>query len=395
VNQLRDEWNHILNRKWVWVILIAPLIVSVVFGYIFKNNQINEAPIAVVDLDNSAFSLQLINKLNASQYISVEDIYHEPVDANNLLYREQYIGVVYLPSELETARTQGKQSNVGFYVDMSTPAATGNLRAAVTEVISTENSMYSTVRVKAFGLNDTQASGTVTNLSVQQRLLYNPTNDTMDTSVIGFINTFMLSLLSGAALTIVPRLREQGRLGEALENPFGIISRLIPYALVGCASFYLSIGLLKQLGGFRFEGDPFQAWIPLLLYTTSASLMAMLIGWNAATEAKASGRVLLIVMPSFLLGGTQLPVLMLPEPLQLVSNALPIAWHFKFIRGMGFRGGELEYFIPELGGFLLMTGTFLFGILFLWLNEKRKMKAADEDITSVNQPIERPMSEVV
>lgn len=395
MNQLRDEWNHILNRKFVWIILIAPLIVAVVFGYVFKNNQVNEAPIAVVDLDNSAFSLQLINKLNASQYISVEDIYHEPMDANELLYREKYIAVVYLPAELETSRAQGKQSNIGFYVDMSTPAATGNLRSAVTEVISTENSMYSTVRVKAFGLNDTQTSGTVTNLSVQQRLLYNPTNDTMDTSVVGFINTFMLSLLSGATMTIVPRLREQGRLGEELGNPFGIVSRLIPYALIGCASFYLSIGLLKQIGGFRFEGDPFEAWIPLLLYTTSASLMAMLIGWNAPTEAKASGRVLLIVMPSFLLGGTQLPVLMLPEPLQMVSNALPIAWHFKFIRGMGFRGGELEYFIPEIGGFLLMTGAFLLAIFLLWFKERRKMKMAGEETYSTDQPIDRPVTEVV
>lgn len=387
MKQLRDEWTHILNRKFVWIMLVLPLIVSVVFGYIFKNNQINEAPIAVVDLDNSTFSLQLINKLNASQYMEVKDIYHEPMDANKLLYREQYVAVIYLPSELETSRMQGKQSNIGFYVDMSTPAATGNLRSAVTEVVNTENSMYSTMRVKAFGLNDSQASGTVSNLSVQQRLLYNPTNDTMDTSVIGFINTFMLSLLSGATLTIVPRLREERRLAEALEHPFGMVLRLVPYALIACASFYLSIGLLKQIGGFRFEADPLEAWVPLLLYTTSASLMAMLIGWTASTAAKASARVMLIVMPSFLLGGTQIPVIMLPEPLQMVSNALPIAWHFKFIRGMGFRGGDLHYFTYELGGFLLMTGAFLVGIFLLILKERRKMKAAGEETYSLEGSI--------
>lgn len=395
MNQLRDEWEHILRHKFVWVILIAPLILSVVFGYVFKNNQINEAPIAVVDLDNSAFSLQLINKLNASQYIDVKDIYHEPKDANRLLYREQYVAVLYLPSELETARMQGKQSNIGFYIDMSTPAATGNLRSAVTEVITTENSMYSTVRVKAFGLNDSQASGAVTNLSVQQRLLYNPTNDTMDTSVIGFINTFMLSLLSGATLAIIPRLREEGRLAEALEHPFAVLLRLAPYAIIACASFYLSIGLLKQIGGFRFEGDPFEAWIPILLYTTSASLMAMLLGWGASTVAKAKSRVMLIVMPSFLLGGTQLPVMMLPEPLQMVSNALPIAWHFKFIRGMGFRGGDLEYFTHELGGFLLMAGAFLIGIFLLMLKEKRKMKTAGEEGYSIEEPMKASMKEVM
>lgn len=395
MKQLRDEWAYILKRKYVWIILIAPLIMSVVFGYVFQNNQLNEAPIAVVDLDNSTFSLQLINKLNASQYIDVKDIYHEPKDADKLLYREKYLAVLYLPSGLEASHLQGKQSNIGFYVDMSTPAAVSNLRSAVTEVINTENSIYGTMRLKVTGLSDSQASGLTSNVSVQQRLLYNPTNDTMDTSVIGFVNTAMLSLLSGAALTIVPRLREEGRLEEELEHPMGIILRLLPYAAIGCASFYLSTGLLKQIGGFRFEGNPFQAWIPFLLYTISACLMAMFIGWSAPTVEKAKGRAMLIIMPSFLLGGTQLPVILLPKPLQIVGYALPITWHFKFIRGMGFREGDLRYFIHELGWLLLVIGGFLLGIFLLMLKEKRKIKSIREGKVSIDGSVKKSTTEFV
>ncbi|PLT33041.1 ABC transporter permease [Bacillus sp. V5-8f] len=362
--------------------LTVPLIISVVFGYVFKNGQINEAPIAIVDMDNSAYSLQLINKLNASQYIDVSGIYHNSIDPNKLLYNEKYVGVLYLPEGLETSRLQGKQTNVGFYVDMALPAATGNVRSGVTEVLSAENSAYALGRIKATGLSDSQASGTISNMAIQQRLLYNPTNDTMSSSVIGFVNTIMLSLLSGAVLTIVPRLREEERLKNALDNPIGIISRVLPYAVIACAALYLSTGLLKHFGGLRFEGNVAQVSIPFLLFTISASLFAMLLGWTAPTSAKAGGRGMLVILPAFLLGGVQSPVMMLPDPLQRISNLLPITWHFKFIRGVGLRGGDLRYFIPELGGISLLIVGLLIGIFLLILKEKKKLEsfAAEEEL---------------
>lgn len=105
---------------------------------------------------------------------------------------------------------------------------------------------------------------------------------------MGFINTVMISLIGATVLTIVPRLREQGRLKEELQHSYGLILRVLPYALVGCVSFYLSIGLLKQISGLRFEANVWQLSIPFLLYTITLSLFAMALGWSAANPGKAS-----------------------------------------------------------------------------------------------------------
>lgn len=383
-----DEWKHLFNGKLVYIMLFVPIIVAATFGYVFKNNQLNDASIAVVDLDHSNYSRGLINKLDASQYINVRYVQENEADPNLFLYNEKFLAVIYLPAGLEENRLKGVQSNIGFYVDNTMGAATGNLRTAVAEVISTENAALAGGSLKAMGLSDSQITGMTTNMLLQQRLLYNPTNSTLMTSVIGFINTVMISLIGSAALTIVPRLRVNGKLEGELLHWSNLLMRVLPYALVGCVSFYLSIGALKQVGGLRFEANVWEISIPLLLFTTTLSLFALALGWTAATPDKAASRLMLIMIPSFLLSGAQLPVVMLPGPLQTVGNILPLTWQFKFLRGMGFKGGGLQYFIPELGGFLLLLTGLLLVISILMAREKRKAaKSVDTQDTQAVQPV--------
>ncbi|TKH46775.1 ABC transporter permease [Paenibacillus terrae] len=381
-----EEWKLLISGKLVFVILLVPIVVSASLGFVFKNNQLNDASVAVVDLDHSHYSRQLINKLNASQYIDVRYVQENETDPNLLLYNEKFFAVIYLPAGLEENRVKGVQSNIGFYVDNTVGLATGNLRSAVTEIIATENVMLAGGGLKGMGMSDSQVTGLTSNMLLQQRLLYNPTNITLMTSVMGFMNTIMISLIGAAALTIVPRLREEGRLKDELQHSYGLILRVIPYAVVGCVSFFLSIGLLKQIGGLRFEANVWQMSIPFLLYTITLGLFAMVLGWSAANPGKASPRLMLLILPSFMLSGAQLPVAMLPPSLQYVSNILPLTWHFKFLRGMGFKGGSLKYFIPEVGGFLILLSALLLLVFILIALEKRKL-AKSEDAAVVVEPV--------
>ncbi len=374
-----DEFKLILQGKFIWIMLIAPLIISAAFGYVFKNNQLNEAPVAVVDMDHSTYSQQLIEKLDADQYIDVKYITYNYMEPNSFLYNEEYFGVIYLPAGLEKAHTQGGQTNIGLYVDTALATATTYLRNGVTEVINAENATTAAGKLVAMGVSSAQATNFTTGLSLQTRLLYNPTNNTLMSSVIGFVNTVFLSILGGATLTIVPRLREQGLLAEALRRPLSLVLRVVPYAIIATVSMYVVMGCLKQVGGLRFEANVFQLWIPFLMYTVSLSLLCMLVGWSASSPAKAAGRITMILLPSFILSGAQIPVALLPPILQNVSHVLPLSWHFKFLRGLGFRGGDLHYFGQELGGFLILITSFLVVIFLLMLNEMRKIRKAERD----------------
>ncbi|MBU7319661.1 ABC transporter permease [Paenibacillus oleatilyticus] len=374
MKSLLDETKYALSGKFVLAILIAPLIVAALFGYMFKNGQINEAPMAVVDEDNSLYSQQFIDKVNASQYLNVVDVFHEAIPPEKLMANEKYMVVMYLPRGMEQYRFQGKQINIGLLIDNSMPSAIGNIRSGMQELITIENTTLSVGKLKVMGLGDDAAMGIASPLSLQQRLLFNPTSDFIGFMVIGFVNVVALGITAIAGASIVPRLRVEGRLEEALRSPIGLWSRVLPYAVISCISLMLAFGLLKQLGGLRFVGNPLEFLVPLLLYTLTVTLMGMVVGWTAADPSKVALRTYAIVYPSFMLSGVQVATIIFPGPIQAVSNMLPLTWLFKFIRGIGYRGGALEYFARELGVFVVMIGVMSLAVGLLTIWETRRVK---------------------
>ncbi len=358
---LIDEWKHITRGKFIIQILIVPLVAAALFGYIFKNSSVNEAPLAVIDLDHSTYSRQLINKLDSSQYVHVAGVYDNYVEADMLLYNEKLSGALYLPAGLEAAYIQRKPMNLGLCLDMTLTASAGSIRTGLSEVIAAENA----------------AKGAFMSLALEQRNLYNPTNTTVMGFVIMFTNVFMLALLCFHTISIVPRLRQEGRLVEELQQPLRIVLRLLPYAIITCISTYLVMGLLKQVGGLRFEANWLQISIPFLLYTFSTGLMALLAGWTAPDAGKAGARIVLLILPCFLLSGSYFPVALLPQFFQWISKVIPLSLHFKFLRGMGYKGGELSCFVPELGQYMVLIGAFLLGIIILILKENLNNPASN------------------
>lgn len=364
MQQLKEQFFK-LDRKMILSALIIPLIVAAIFSYIFSNNQIIESKVAIIDLDNSNYSRQLIDKMDASPYIAVNSVYNKAIEPDQLLYNEKNLAVFSLPKGLESNVYRGAQTNVGFLVDYAVMSSSANLRAAASEIFSNENISLSVSKLKNLGFTSTQATGLISNLSLQQRLLYNPTGDYINTTVFGFFNVVILVLLTTQTVKIIPTLRQEGILREKLKNPISIIFLVLPYSILYGISLILSLGILKQLGGLRFTGNFLEFLLPLFLYTFASGLLGMLTGWSAKEPAKASIRLILIVMPSFMLSNLLFSTNMMPKPLQILSHFFPLNWYFKFFREIGLRGAPFSYIKEDIGGFLILIAVF---ILLLFIN---------------------------
>jgi len=362
MNEIREEWNFITSGHFIKLMLLVPILAAAFFGYLFQNGFVQEAPLAVVDLDHSTYSRQLIDRLNASQYIEVAALYDNHMEPDPLLYNEHYSGVLYLPDGLETAFTQRKTINLGLYLDMTMAAGVNALRTGVGEVIGAENA----------------AKGMSVVLNTEQRALYNPTSATNMNSVMMYVNVIMLALLAVNTLPVVPRLRETGRLSDEWRTPLGVILRNVPYALICTVSFYLVIGVVKQVGHLRFEANWIELFVPLFLYSFSTCLMSMAVGWSASSSKNAVVRVTYILLPSFLLSGVQVPYIMMPALIQWINQLLPLSLHFKMLRGIGYKGGQLRYFIPELGHYCLIIALLTAIVMLLALRERKKRPATPD-----------------
>jgi ABC-2 type transport system permease protein len=195
MNQFKDQIERIMTGKTCIPAVIVPLITALIFGYIFSNNQILESSVAVLDLDNSNYSRQLIGKLDASPYIEVNRVLNVPLEPEQLLINEQYLAVITLPQNLEANMYSGKQSNIGFILDYTVFAGSANLKQAIAEIFASENITISISKLKNMGYSGEQALGLLNALSLQQRSLFNPTMDYVSSNVFGFVNLYEIIIL--------------------------------------------------------------------------------------------------------------------------------------------------------------------------------------------------------
>ena len=358
MTQLKDESAKVLQRKTVVQAIAAPILIALIFGYVFSNNQILKSPVTVIDLDNSMYSRQLIDKLDASPYVKVSRVLNEPVEPNLLLMNDHTYAVIVLPDGLEGNRYRGQASNIGFVVNDSVAAAVGNLRQGVAEVIGGENAASSVSKLMGMGLSSEQAMGVISSLSVQQRTLYNPTSNTVNTTVIGFVNLILLAMFIMRTIQIIPSLRAEGRLDEDMQSPLGLLSRVLPHVLLFFASMFFILGLLKQFGGLRFSGSIFALAAPLFLYLSASGLLAMLLGWSAKDPKKTMPRLAAVVGPSFFFSNIMLPLALMPAPIQTLALAFPLGWYTKCYQAIALRGAALAVLGKELGALLILIAVF-------------------------------------
>ncbi|NOV01203.1 ABC transporter permease [Paenibacillus planticolens] len=387
MKSLIEEWKYIAGSKYVIAIFIAPLIAALFFGFMFSKNQINKSPVVVIDEDHSAYSRELTAKINASQYMKVTNVFPNPMDPETLLSNEKAVAVIVLPSQLELRKLQGLSSNIGILMDNSMPSGLTGIRTAIQEIITTENMTHSMTRLALQGVDPETSKGLIAPLSLQQRMLFNPTTSFISTMVIGFVNIVALMLTIGAAGSIAPRLRKEGKLLESGFSPLQLWVRSVPYAVLTAISLLLSYGLLKQVGNMRFVAEPYLFIVPLLLYSLALSLLAMFIGYSAKDASKVSSRMSVILYPSFLVTGIQLTPLALPTFFQVTAWPLPMNWLNRFIRGMGYRGGTLTAYGLEIGALLIIIGAASLFIGLLMLREARKVNAIVEQNTIIGGEI--------
>ncbi|OPA80987.1 hypothetical protein BVG16_01160 [Paenibacillus selenitireducens] len=382
MNSLIEEWKYVKASKFLKGIFIGPLVAVLFFGLMFSHNQINKSPVVVIDEDHSAYSRELISELNASQYMHVVNVFASRMDPEALLANEQAVAVIMLPNQLELRRLQGLSSNIGILMDNTMPSGLTGIRTAIQEIITTENITLSMTRLAQSGMDAETSKGLVSPLSLQQRMLFNPTTSYVGFMVLGFVNIVVLMITTTAAGSIAPRLRQEGKLLAKGASPAQFWIRSVPYAVLSAISLLLCYGLLKQVGNMRFEAEPYLFVIPLLIYTFALSLMGMLIGYSAKDSSKVSLRTSFVLYPSFLATGIQLTPLAFPLFFQIMAWPLPMNWLNRLLRGMAFRSGGLTAYGREMGALLIIIGVVSLIIGLLMVREARKANFSQEKLVN-------------
>lgn len=247
MKSLRDEWSYLVHSKYPIIAIIFPLIAVLGYSLLLPSSQINDANVVVVDQDNTAYSREFIQKIDASPYMNVAEIVSYTDNPEQYFYHEQYLAVISLPHGLEDNHNRSLSSRVGLILDNTNVQSITSIRTAMQEISVSENMELSVPAMLKTGMNADQAQGALNGIALEVRSLFNPTNDYQNTTILAFTCMFSFMILNINSLPLVARLRVSKRLAAELQNPFNILLRMLPYTLFSTAGLIFS-GMLKVFG---------------------------------------------------------------------------------------------------------------------------------------------------
>ncbi len=366
---LLDEVKFLFSGKgmpYEKVCIMVAMVISVVLSVMLAGNFSKDAPVAVIDLDNSRYSRELITKIDASEYMKVTSILNSPVNPETLCYRDQVVAVIYLPQGLEKNRYSGDAAPIGIFYDNSNTAQTADIKEAMPEIVAIDNAMAS--------------GGSSGGLTLNSRNLFNPAGSTSNTQTQGFLFFFGAMFFTFATIGMVPRLRLSKRYERILKNgtPFDLIARLIPYVFCLVVSMFLGLAVLRVWGDLVFSGRLIEFLIIELLMAITIGMISVFMGWTAANPGVASSRMILFIPGGFIFGGVTSPLDHLSGWVVSLAHIFPLTWQFHFTRDIIQRGASLPAISSEIGAFLVYIG--IVAILFSLRFEKSRAEFLTETV---------------
>ncbi|MEJ2310774.1 MAG: ABC transporter permease [Gemmatimonadales bacterium] len=330
------------------ILFVAPVVQLFLFGYAV-NTDVQNTPLAVLDLDRSAASRQLVDEIVASGYFKIVFRAERPGELVESLDRGQALIALEIPPLFSRDLASGRGAVVQVLVDGTDSntgtIASGNLRRAIL----------------AYGL---QKSGLGENLAkgprLEPRAWFNPSLESRAYNVPGVIGILILLMCLLLTSFSVVRERELGTLDQLRVSPVKpaelILGKTIPVAGVALIDLALITAVGTAWFGIPLRGSLLVLLAASLLFILSGLTAGLLISTVSKTQQEAFLTMYLVLLPSIILSGFFFPIYSMPELFQWISFLNPLRYFLEIVRGVFLKGASPIVLWPQFAA-LLVLGT--------------------------------------
>lgn len=152
------EWKTMLrDPACMLIVVVGVVLYSFYYPFPYIHEVANKAPVAIVDLDRSAMSRELIRMASSMQEDTVVAVYSNERDAELALASEEIYGYMKIPKGMEADLRKGNNVSVGVYAHGAFILLYGNVATAFATAAGTMGATVQVKRIVANGKNLAEA----------------------------------------------------------------------------------------------------------------------------------------------------------------------------------------------------------------------------------------------
>jgi len=341
IQTLRDPHTRLL-------LFGPPLVQMLVFGYAATLDVRNVA-LAVLDLDNTQESRELVAHFSASRYFHLNEYAARRADLREGLDR----GDVLVALEIDSGFAQRLRNGQGAAVQVLVDCSNSNTALVALGYINQIGAQFS----RDYQIDRMQRTAPLQVSSLPQvdlevRPWFNEGLESQWYFVPGVIGNVMMILVMMLTAFAVVREREIGTLEQIMVTPIRrwefILGKTVPFFLVGC----VDAALIAVVGTLWFA-VPFRGSLGVLAVGLVAFLLAglglgLFLSTVSATQQQAMIASFFFIMPMITLSGFGTPIATMPPLLQKMSYANPLRYIMVLLRSVYLKGTGFDVLWPEI-----------------------------------------------
>ncbi|CAM3655142.1 ABC transporter permease [Flavobacterium gelidilacus] len=349
---VKKEFYHIFRDKRSMFILFGmPVAQIMLFGFAITN-EINNVKIAVLDQSKDTETQQIINKISASSYFSIEQGIQSENQIESIFKKGKVKAVLVFEKDFIKHLETKKAAKVQVITDATDP----NMANTISNYINSILQNHATE--KNANINPAYQ------IQTQTQLYYNPEMKSVFTFVPG-VMTVILMLVSAMMTSIsITREKELGTMEILLVSPLKpiqvIIGKVFPYIFLSIINATVIVLLGFFVFGMPIEGSLFLLAFESVLFIICALSLGILISTVSNSQQTAMMISLFgLMLPVILLSGFIFPISSMPFPLQIISNIIPAKWFIIIIKAIMLKGSSLALIWKETVILVAMTLFFI------------------------------------
>lgn len=351
----KETWHIVRDARNLYLALGLPVVLIVIFGY-GVSFDLEDVPVAIVDMDRSAASRSVARSLTGTGELLAVAAPKDPDGADSLFRSREARAVLILPDGMGRDLARGEAAVVQVLVDGSDGVSASSVLGTTMALLRAKSAQ---VAAQAAG-----GGGFEPPVEGRVRLLYNPALRSavfLVPGLIAFVLVIAAVLLT--ALTVA-REWERGNMELLFATPIGrfeiILGKLLPYVAVGLLQALLVLTVGTVWFDVPVRGSFLVLALGTLLFLLTALGQGLLISVVARNQQVATqlGAVTSI-LPGVLLSGFIIPIENMPVVLQGLASIFPGRYYVAFLRGVLLTDAPASVLLPQMGAMALYAAVVL------------------------------------
>lgn len=380
---LAEKKQKFMEIKPYLIILFVPMVFTFLFGGLFSQIFVEDIPIAIYDMDQSAKSRDVIDYFYDSPALSITEDVSSVDEVKEKLLLGEIHGAIIIPKDFGKDLSGKKGAKAVVFMDNTNFMYGNNVMSAINTIFTTVNVGVQMKLLEAGSLVPYQAEQSAYTLNLVDRVLYNPQLAYIYYLFPGLLSVFMQQVFLAAGVpTLIDEKNRLRDLPMHLSKELVIVKMSLMmrrFMLMGGCSVISMMACLKiamAVTGMPMKGNIFVLILFQAVFFGALMGMALVIAAIFEQVEHAVQFTMFLTVPTFLSCGFAWPeYMMAPGFADIIKTIWPLYYYITPMKDVILKGIGLDLLKPYLIGCIIFAAVWVPIGLLLY---RRKIKIIRE-----------------